>query len=293
MEKVHNISEVSLMHDARKDIDAHQCLIEVIELYSDRIAVHLDASKERLLEEYQKKYELEELPCVRVNRPLSSSTSTAPPPYQPVSSKNYEERTRRLLNERAAADASTNDTTMAVVKRPDETEPPPHPDTFVDSAFYIKLKATLEVVFVSVWGVFMQQYQFNKLDNRMSKLEKGQNVTKSVEETAVELDTKMSMDAELIGKFITQQVAAMMAERKKQYENKNKKLERGEKDGVSRESDNNGTWGGGRASKKRKINNSDDLKVKNAQEICLSICTRPKDHPSEPLEGKNPKSRRC
>ena len=182
-----------------------------------------------------------------VTPPLAASPADAPPPDLPDRPENFGDRARRLLYERAAADASTNDTTMAVVKRPDETDPPPHPDTFVDSAFYIKLKATLEVVFVSVWGVFMQQYQFNKLDNRMSKLEKGQNVTKSVEETAVELDTKMSMDAELIGKFITQQVAAMMAERKKQYENKNKKLERGEKDGVSRESDNNGTWGGGRA----------------------------------------------
>ena len=70
----------------------------------------------------------------------------------------------------------------------------------------------------------MQQYQFNDLDDRMSKLEKGQNITKSAEETTVELDWEMSMDANLIGKFITKQVASGMAQKTKQYE-KNKKSE--------------------------------------------------------------------
>ena len=42
----------------------------------------------------------------------------------------------------------------------------------------------------------------------------------------------MSMDSELIGKFITQQVAAVMAGEKKHYENKTKKLDKGGKDGV-------------------------------------------------------------
>ena len=37
----------------------------------------------------------------------------------------------------------------------------------------------------------------------MSKLEKGQNVNKSAEEKSVELDSEMSMNSELIGKFIT------------------------------------------------------------------------------------------
>ena len=45
----------------------------------------------------------------------------------------------------------------------------------------------------------------------MSKLEKYQNVDKSTEETAVEIDGKFSMGAKLIGKFITQKVAAAMA----------------------------------------------------------------------------------
>ena len=63
----------------------------------------------------------------------------------------------------------------------------------------------------------MLQYQFNELDYRMSKLEKGQNITKTVEETAVELDREMSMNAKLISKFINQQVAAAIAENTKQY----------------------------------------------------------------------------
>ena len=54
----------------------------------------------------------------------------------------------------------------------------------------------------------------------MSKLEKGQNVTKTTEETAVELDWEMSMDAKLIGILITQKVASAMAEKTKQYGNK-------------------------------------------------------------------------
>ena len=87
----------------------------------------------------------------------------------------------------------------------------------------------------------------------MSKLEKGQNVTKTAEETAVELDWEMSMDSKLIGKLMTQKVASAMAEKTKQYENKIKKLEKGGRDRVSGESSSkNGTRGGGRASKKNK-----------------------------------------
>ena len=69
----------------------------------------------------------------------------------------------------------------------------------------------------------------------MSKLKKGQNITKTAEETAVELNGKMSMDAELIGNFITQQVAVAMPEKTKQYEKKIKKLEKGGIDRVSGE----------------------------------------------------------
>ena len=87
----------------------------------------------------------------------------------------------------------------------------------------------------------------------MSKLEKGQNITKTAEEIAVELDGEMSMDAELIGKFITQQVSFAMAEKTKQYEKKIKKLEKVGRDRVSGESTTkNSTRGGGCASKKKK-----------------------------------------
>ena len=54
----------------------------------------------------------------------------------------------------------------------------------------------------------------------MSKLEKRQTITKTAEETAVELDGEMSMDAKLIGKFITQQISVAMAEKSKEYEKK-------------------------------------------------------------------------
>ena len=77
---------------------------------------------------------------------------------------------------------------MAVAARPATRELPPQPDAFIYSSLYIKMKMTLEVIFDLVWGEFIQQYQFNELDDRMSKLEKGQNITKTAEETAVELD---------------------------------------------------------------------------------------------------------
>ena len=51
----------------------------------------------------------------------------------------------------------------------------------------------------------------------MLKLEKGQTVTKTAEETAVALDGDMIMDAKLIGKFITQQVAVAMDEKSREY----------------------------------------------------------------------------
>ena len=51
----------------------------------------------------------------------------------------------------------------------------------------------------------------------MSKLEKGNTITKTAEETAVAPDREMCMDAELIGKFITQQVAVTMADMSRNY----------------------------------------------------------------------------
>ena len=103
------------------------------------------------------------------------------------------------------------------------------------------------------WGEFILQYQFNELDERMSKLEKAQNITKTAEETAVELDGDMSMDSKLIGNFITQKVAVAMVERTRQYKNKIKEPEKGGRDRLSGESrPKNSTRGGGRASKKKK-----------------------------------------
>ena len=176
------------------------------------------------------------MPISRVTCPQAASPSAAPPPDQSAPSETSGEQTWSLFNGRDAAAASTKDTTMAVVVRLDEREPPPQPNTFIDAALYIKLKMTLKVIFVSGWWGFMQQYQFNELYNRISKLEKGKNATKSAEETAVELDGEMSMDSKLIGKLITQQVAAAMAKKTKQYEKKIKTLEKGGKDRVLGES---------------------------------------------------------
>ena len=53
------------------------------------------------------------------------------------------------------------------------------------------------------WGDFILQYQFNELDERMSKREKGQIITKKAREPAMEIDGEMSMDSKLIGMFIT------------------------------------------------------------------------------------------
>ena len=105
----------------------------------------------------------------------------------------------------------------------------------------------------------------------MSKLEKGQTVTKTAEETAVALDGEMSMDAKLIGKFITQQVAVAMAEKSREYEKKMKKLEKSGKDNVKVESTRkNGTRGGGCASRKNKPSKTQPTtKVWSSSEICF------------------------
>ena len=110
---------------------------------------------------------------------------------------------------------------MVVVEdRSSEAEPQLHPDNVLDAAFYMKSKATLKVIFALGWVIFIQQCQFNELDDRMSNLKKTQKQDKSPEETAVELYGEMYMDTKLIRKFITQQIAAAMAEKTKQYENK-------------------------------------------------------------------------
>ena len=72
------------MYDDHQYINAHQCLVDIIKLYSDHIAVHLNASKEILLEEYQKKYELKEMPTACVTRPQAIATSAISPNAQPT-----------------------------------------------------------------------------------------------------------------------------------------------------------------------------------------------------------------
>ena len=51
MESIHDISEGFLTYDERQYITAHQCSVDLVELYSDHLAVHLNDSKENLLEE--------------------------------------------------------------------------------------------------------------------------------------------------------------------------------------------------------------------------------------------------
>ena len=100
------------------------------------------------------------------------------------------------------------------------------------------------------------------------------------------------MDTELIGKFITQQVAVTMAEKTKHYEKNIKKLVKGGRDRVSGESSSkNSTRGGGRASKKNKNPDPNKHQVKTTTETCVSICTGTQEYPLEPLEGKIPKIR--
>ena len=116
LELVHNISEEFFTYDDRKDTDVPLCSINVIKLYSNNVAVHINASKEIILREYKNKYKLEEMSRARVTRPLTAANS-APPPYDHLApSENSGERNRRLLNERAASAASTDDNRMVVSK---------------------------------------------------------------------------------------------------------------------------------------------------------------------------------
>ena len=103
------------------------------------------------------------------------------------------------------------------------------------------------------------------------------------------------MGAEIISKFITQQVAVAMAVNTKQYKKKINKLEKGGRDRVSGESTaKNGTRGGGCASKKKKTSQTQtNTKSIPPQKSASNLEQGKKKYPSKPLEGKNPKSRRC
>ena len=64
----------------------------------------------------------------------------------------------------------------------------PNPIFIYTQHYTFKLKTTLEVIFVLDWEEFILQYQFKELDDRMSKLEKVQNITNITEEIAMEID---------------------------------------------------------------------------------------------------------
>ena len=83
-------------------------------MYSDYLAVHLTASKESPLEEYQKRYEIKEMPTARVTCPQATDTSSVPLIAPPRAPENFGQRNRRLFDERAAAAASLHDTPMDV-----------------------------------------------------------------------------------------------------------------------------------------------------------------------------------
>ena len=91
MELVHVISEGFLKYYDREDIGAHLCSIEVIGLYNDHLAVHLGYLKERIFDEYNKKYELEEMPCARITFPLTASPAASDTPTHTANSKNFGE----------------------------------------------------------------------------------------------------------------------------------------------------------------------------------------------------------
>ena len=124
VELIHDISKGFLTYDDLQDITAHQCSVDVIELYSDHIDVHFVVSKKRLLEEYQKIYELKEMHTTRVTRPQATDTSSVPTNAPPPLSETFGERARRLFDERAPASASHNNTTMEVSTRPATREQP-------------------------------------------------------------------------------------------------------------------------------------------------------------------------
>ena len=188
----------------------------------------------------------------RVTRPLIAANSANPPSAHPSTSKNFGERTRRLLNERAAAAASTDDNRMVIAKnRPVEVDPTPPARHFFRcrllpqvsgnsrGCFYLEMRSIHITVPVQWVGRPHVQARKVKNDNKYAK------------KTAVELDGKISMNAELSGKFITQQVAAVMADKTKQYENKIKTGKRWKVRALG-ELAKNGKRVGGDASKKKK-----------------------------------------
>ena len=88
------------------------------------------------------------MPTACVTRPQATVTPDVPPIAQPTASENFGERNWHLFEERAAADYSRDTTAMEVATRPATREQPTRPDTFIDAVLHLKLKTTLEVIFV-------------------------------------------------------------------------------------------------------------------------------------------------
>ena len=97
MESIQDISKGFLTYDDRQDITYHQCSVDLVELYSDHLAVHLNASKENLLKEYTRRYEIEEMPTARVTRHQATATPAVSLPAPPAANENYEQRSRRIF----------------------------------------------------------------------------------------------------------------------------------------------------------------------------------------------------
>ena len=95
------------------------------------------------------------MPTACVTRPQATATSAVPPNAQPALIENFEEQTWPLFNKRDSDTASNDNTTMEVAARPAPRELPPQPDACIDATLYIKLKTTLEVIFVSDSGEFL------------------------------------------------------------------------------------------------------------------------------------------
>ena len=66
VKSIHNISKGFLTYNDRQDITAHQCSVDLVEMYSNHLDVHLNTLKDNLLEEYKKRYEIKEMPTARV-----------------------------------------------------------------------------------------------------------------------------------------------------------------------------------------------------------------------------------
>ena len=111
VESIHHISEGFLTYDYRQDISTHQCSVDLVELYIDHLDVHLNASKQNLLEEYKKRYEIEEMPTVRVTRHQATATPAVSLFTPPAASENYREQ-------------------------------PPRAETNIDAALYFKLNSS-------------------------------------------------------------------------------------------------------------------------------------------------------